>query len=157
MHLLADFIQERVNIPLIHIGEETAKAVNSKGLKKVGLLGTRITMEKEFYHQKLLKNGIEALIPDDTDREYLNYTIYNEFSKDVFTDEARQKYTAIIGRLKEEGAEGIILGCTEIPLLLDEKDFDIPLFNTTEIHAEAAVSFALDLGTGNQATDTGKC
>jgi aspartate racemase len=141
--MMAEFIAERISIPLIHIGEETAKAIEKSELRKVGLLGTKITMERDFYRDKLKQFNIESIIPGDTEREYINKSIFEEFSKEIFTDQAKQKYREIIDSLVQEGAEGIILGCTEIPLLLDQKDFDIPLFNTTEIHAEAAVQFAL--------------
>jgi len=143
MHRYASFIQERINIPLIHIGEETAKAITAQDLKKVGLLGTRITMEKEFYHDKLASWGISTLIPGEEEMQFIDNSIFNEFSKDIFTDSTRKTYKEIISGLVKNGAEGIIMGCTEIPLLLDQKDFDIPLFNTTEIHAEAAVNYAL--------------
>ena len=143
MHMMADFIQERVTIPLIHIGEETAKVIAAQGLNKVALLGTKITMEKDFYRDKLAEQDIESIIPDENDRDFINNSIFEEFSKEIFSDETRLRYSEIIQKMTAEGAEGIILGCTEIPLLLDQKDFDIPLFNTTEIHAEAAVSFAI--------------
>lgn len=144
MHMMADFIQERITIPLIHIGEETAKVIAAKGLKKVALLGTKVTMEKDFFHNKLAEYKIESITPGDDDRDFINNSIFTEFSKEIFTDETRARYTEIIAKLVQEGAEGIILGCTEIPILLKQKDFDIPLFNTTEIHANAAVKFALE-------------
>ena len=144
MHMMADFIQERITIPLIHIGEETAKVIAAKGLKKVALLGTKVTMEKDFFHNKLAEYKIESITPGDNDRDFINNSIFTEFSKEIFTEETRARYTEIIAKLVQEGAEGIILGCTEIPILLKQKDFDIPLFNTTEIHANAAVKFALE-------------
>ena len=144
MHMMADFIQERITIPLIHIGEETAKVIAAKGLKKVALLGTKVTMEKDFFHNKLTEYKIESITPGDDDRDFINNSIFTEFSKEIFTEETRARYTEIIAKLVQEGAEGIILGCTEIPILLKQKDFDIPLFNTTEIHANAAVKFALE-------------
>ncbi len=143
MHMMANFIQERITIPLIHIGEETAKVIAKKGHKKVALLGTKVTMEKDFYHDKLSEFNVEAIIPDDEDRDYINNTIFSEFSKEIFTDEAREGYTKIIEKMVNQGAEGIILGCTEIPILLKQENFDIPLFNTTEIHVDAAVKYAL--------------
>jgi len=143
IHMMATFIQERISIPLIHIGEETAKVIAAKGLKKVALLGTKVTMEKNFYRDKLAEFGINTIVPDPDDREYINMTIFQEFSKEIFTDEARDKYSAIIAKMVKQGAEGIILGCTEIPLLLKQEDFNIPLFNTTEIHVDAAVKFAI--------------
>jgi len=144
MHMMADFIQERITIPLIHIGEETAKVIAAKGLKKVALLGTKVTMEKDFYHNKLAEYNIKGIIPGDEEREFLNRTIFTEFSKEIFTDETRAGYTKIIEDMVKQGAEGIILGCTEIPFLLKQEDFDIQLFNTTEIHADAAVKFAVE-------------
>jgi aspartate racemase len=143
IHIMAEFIEERIGIPLIHIGEETAKVVAREKLKKVALLGTKVTMEKDFYRNKLSEFNIETIIPAKIDRDYIHDTIFSEFSKAVFKEETRKRYALIIDKMKAEGAEGIILGCTEIPLLLKQEDFDIPLFNTTEIHVDAAVSFAL--------------
>lgn len=144
MHMLADFIQERISIPLIHIAEETAKVIATKKQKKVGLLGTKVTMEKEFYKNKLADLNIEAIIPSPAERDFINHSIFEEFSREIFSAETKAGYTEIIAGLVQRGAEGIILGCTEIPLLLKQEDFDVPLFNTTEIHAEAAVKFALE-------------
>lgn len=144
MHMLADFIQERISIPLIHIAEETAKVIDTKKQKKVGLLGTKVTMEKEFYKNKLADLNIEAIIPSPAERDFINHSIFEEFSREIFSAETKAGYTEIIAGLVQRGAEGIILGCTEIPLLLKQEDFDVPLFNTTEIHAEAAVKFALE-------------
>ncbi len=144
MHMLADFIQERISIPLIHIAEETAKVIATKKQKKVGLLGTKVTMEKEFYKNKLADLNIEAIIPSPAERDFINHSIFEEFSREIFSAETKASYTEIIAGLVQRGAEGIILGCTEIPLLLKQEDFDVPLFNTTEIHAEAAVKFALE-------------
>jgi len=149
IHMMAGFIQERIGIPIIHIGEETAKVISSRKLKKVALLGTKVTMEKDFYKNKLSEFNIETIVPGENDREFINSSIFSEFSKEIFTDEARREFIRIIADMKKQGAEGIILGCTEIPLLLNQKDFDIPLFNTTEIHVDAAVRFALD--TANKA------
>jgi aspartate racemase len=142
LHMLAGFIQERISIPLIHIGEETAKVIAAKKLGKVGLLGTRVTMEQDFYRKKLEEYGIMTIIPPEKDREYIHRTIFEEFSKEIFTDEARARYSEIIDELVSAGAEGVILGCTEIPILMRRKAFSVPLFNTTEIHADAAVKFA---------------
>ena len=101
-------------------------------------------MEKDFYRNKLAEFNIETIIPGYDDREFINKSIFEEFSKEIFSNETRSEYTRIISDMEKLGAEGIILGCTEIPLLLDQKGFDIPLFNTTEIHADAAVKFALE-------------
>ena len=144
IHMMATFIQERISIPLIHIGEATAKVIAGEGLNKVALLGTKVTMEKNFYRDKLAEFNIETIIPGQDDREFINRSIFEEFSKEVFSNETRAEYSRIIADMKKMGAEGIILGCTEIPLLLDPKDFDLPLFNTTEIHVDAAVKFALE-------------
>lgn len=143
IHMMADFIQERINIPLIHIGEETAKVIAQQGLYRIALLGTKTTMEKAFYRDKLKEFNIDTMVPADDDREFINNSIFKEFSREIFTEETRKEYTRIISDMVNKGAQGIILGCTEIPLLLDQKDFDIPLFNTTEIHADAAVKFAI--------------
>ncbi len=144
MHMLADFIQERISIPLIHIAEETAKVIATKKQKKVGLLGTKVTMEKEFFKNKLTDLNIEAIIPSPAERDFINHSIFEEFSREIFSAETKASYTEIIAGLVQRGAEGIILGCTEIPLLLKQEDFDVPLVNTTEIHAEAAVKFSLE-------------
>lgn len=143
IHMMAEFIQERITIPLIHIGEETAKVIAGQGLRRVALLGTKITMEKDFYRKKLSEFNIETMVPGDDDRDFINNSIFKEFSREIFSDETRAEYTRIIADMQKEGAEGIILGCTEIPLLLDQKDFNLPLLNTTEIHADAAVAYAL--------------
>ena len=118
MHKIADEVQAAIKIPVIHIAEAVAKAILKNGLKKVGLLGTRYTMQLGFYADHLAKYGIETIIPEQEDIDYLNYTIYNEFSKNIFLPETKARYLKVISKLKERGAEGIILGCTEIPLLL---------------------------------------
>lgn len=144
MHMLADFIQQRIKIPLIHIGEETATVIAKDNVKKVGLLGTKTTMEEDFYIDKLKSHNIETIVPGQEEREYINRSIFDEFSKEIFAEDTRIRYGRIIIELEKQGAEGIILGCTEIPLLLKNELFKIPLFNTTEIHADAAVRFVLD-------------
>lgn len=144
MHLLADEISASVKIPLLHIGDATGEAIAKKGLKKVGLLGTRFTMEGDFLKKKLLeKCGIETIIPAENDREKVHSIIYNELVKGKIKDDSRKIYLEIINKLTANGAEGIILGCTEIPLLVSNKDTDAILFDTTTIHAEKAVEFAL--------------
>ena len=144
MHMLADFIQLRIKIPLIHIGEETATVIAKDNVKKVGLLGTKTTMEEDFYIDKLKSHNIETIVPGPEEREFINRSIFDEFSKEIFAEDTRIRYGRIIIELEKQGAEGIILGCTEIPLLLKDELFKIPLFNTTEIHADAAVRFVLD-------------
>jgi aspartate racemase len=142
-HLLAETVQSKIGIPLIHIAEATAKEIAQHKLTKVGLLGTKITMEQPFYHEKLLNYGISAVTPDENDRAYIHKNIFAELTKEIFTDETRRQYLDIIGMLKRQGAQGIIFGCTEIPILIKQSDLDIPAFDTTKIHARAAVDFAL--------------
>lgn len=144
LHKYADRLQKRINIPLIHIAEATAKEVNDKKLDTVGLLGTKYTMEKDFYTSKLEAANIRTVIPELADREFINETIYNELLKEIFKEKSKKRFLDIMKNLQVRGAEGIILGCTEIPLIIREDDFDLPLFNTTAIHARAAVKFALE-------------
>lgn len=143
MHLIADRLQERLQIPVIHIATATAEAVQAKDIKKIGLIGTRFTMERDFFRDKLTAKGIEVVIPEDDDRGFLHYTIFEELGRNIFSDETKQRYIAIMNKLVEAGAEGIILGCTEIPMLVSDNDVDMPLFDTTAIHANAAVEFYL--------------
>ena len=143
MHKIADEVQVAIKIPVIHIAEAVAKDILKNGLKKVGLLGTRYTMQLGFYTDRLAKYGIETIIPEQEDVEYINYTIYNEFSKNIFTAEAKRNYLNIISKLKERGAEGIIGGCTEIPILIKPGDCTIPIFDTAKIHSEAGVEYVL--------------
>jgi aspartate racemase len=142
-HLLADKLRKRINLPLIHIAEETGKEIAKQKIKKVGLLGTKFTMDSKFYNEKLEQLGIETVIPDDNDRAFIHSTIINEFCKDIFKPETKQKYLDIIEKLKQQGIEGVILGCTEINLLLIQKDLNIKVFDTINIHCKAAVDFSL--------------
>jgi len=144
MHKIADEVQAAIKIPVIHIAEAVAKTILKNGLKKVGLLGTRYTMQLGFYADHLAKYGIETIIPDQEDIDFINYTIYNEFSKNIFLPETKARYLKVISKLKERGAEGIILGCTEIPLLLKQSDCDILLFDTAKIHSAAGVGYVLN-------------
>jgi aspartate racemase len=143
MHKIAGEVQKAISVPLIHIAQVTAAAVQSAGIKKVALLGTKYTMEFDFYPEKLREYGIDTIIPESDDREYVNASIYNELGKGIFTDAMREQYKKIIGRLADKGAEGVILGCTEIPMLIKQADSPIPVFDTTWLHATAAVNFAL--------------
>jgi aspartate racemase len=144
IHKLAENIEISVNIPLLHIGDATAKEIKLKHLSKVGLLGTKFTMEFDFYKGRLKENhGIDVMIPNEEDRNVVHNVIYNELCLGEFNEVSRQNFIAIIKRLVDEGAEGIILGCTEIPLLVKQEYVDVPLFDTTRIHAEAAVEYAL--------------
>ena len=145
MHKIANEIQASINIPVIHIAEAVAKAVQKKGLTKVGLLGTRYTMQLRFYSDILAKYGIDTIIPGQDDIEFINWTIYNEFGKNIFSPETKKRYLEIISKLKKEGAEGIIEGCTEIPVLIKQGDCDILLFDTVKIHSKAGVDHVLSL------------
>jgi aspartate racemase len=143
MHKIADEVQASIHIPVIHIADAVADEIKSKKFHTVALLGTKYTMQLDFYKDRLASKGIQVIIPGEEDIEYINYTIYSEFSRNIFTKEAREKYLAIIEKLQSRGAEGIILGCTEIPLLVKQSDCPVTLFDTASIHSEAAVKFAL--------------
>ncbi len=142
----ADDIEAKVGIPVLRIYDVVGAKVNKSGLKKVALLGTKFTMEQPFYRD-VLKNeyGIEVVTPNATERDYINKVIFDELVRNDIRNESRQEYVRIINRLAdEEGAQGVILGCTEIPLLVHQSDVKIPVFDTTRIHAEAAVDYALN-------------
>jgi len=144
MHRTAEAISAAVAIPLVHIADAAAEAVRKAHLKTVGLLGTRYTMEMEFYRERLeKKHDLRVLIPDEPDRTRVHDVIYTELGHGLIKDTSRAEYLAIIGRLRTRGAEGVILGCTEIPLLVKPGDAAIPLFDTTALHAQAAVEAAL--------------
>lgn len=144
MHRIASEIETEISIPLINVVDETAKAIKRSKIKTVGLLGTRFTMEGTFYTTKLAeKYDISTLIPDSTERDYIHRAIYQEFAIGSFLKSTKTKFLKIIERLIGNGAEGIILGCTELPLLLNTRDVRIPLFDTLEIHLTAAVDFAV--------------
>ncbi|MFW6136962.1 MAG: aspartate/glutamate racemase family protein, partial [Candidatus Aminicenantaceae bacterium] len=145
MHKMADAVSENTRIPLLHIGDVTAEAVQKDGNSRVGLLGTRFTMEQDFYKGRLTgKYGIDVLIPPEDEREIIHKILYQELCLGEIKKRSRDQFHAIINALKSRGAQGIILGCTEIPLLVEQKDFDIPLYDTTSLHARAAVKFALE-------------
>lgn len=144
MHKTSDQVQEKVSIPLLHIADPTAKRIKSVGIKKIGLLGTKYTMEQEFYKGRLVsRHGLDVIIPNKKERQIIHDIIYKELVLGEIKEESREKYKEIIINLKKKGAEGVILGCTEIGLLVKKDDVDIPLFDTTELHAIAAVDFAL--------------
>ena len=144
MHMFADVMEGAVNIPLVHIGDAAGESIRQSGLNKVGLLGTKFTMEKDFLKKRLLdKFGIETIIPDESDRETIHSVIYDELVKGDIRDGSRSAYLHIIEKLLKNGAEGILLGCTEIPLLITPGSTDAVLFDTTKIHAERAVEMAL--------------
>ena len=143
LHKIADALQEKIGIPIIHIGTVTAEAITKKGLHKVSILGTRFTMEQDFVTKKFTEKGIETIIPDEDDRKYIGNNIATELAKNIFTETNKQQYITIINKLIADGAEGIVLGCTEIPMLIKSGDVSIPIFDTAAIHAAAAVDFAL--------------
>lgn len=144
MHKLAHRIETAVGIPLVHIADPTAATVQACGINRIGLLGTAFTMEQDFYRGRLSNTyGLEVLVPEADDRQIVHRIIYNELCAGIVRDDSRQEYRRIIAGLVDKGAEGVILGCTEIMLLVSEKDSSVPLFDTTTLHARAAVDFAL--------------
>ena len=146
MHNMVPEIQKNINTPILHIADATAEEIKVNGIDKIGLLGTRFTMEQDFYRGKLQeKHNIEVTIPLKSEREVIHNVIYQELINGVIKEESRTKFKQIITNLQKRGAQGIILGCTEIPLLIKERDTDLPVFDTTLIHAKKAVEFALSL------------
>ncbi|CAA9199615.1 aspartate/glutamate racemase family protein [Flavobacterium collinsii] len=144
MHLIAERLQEAIDIPIIHIATATAVEIQKEAIKKVGLLGTKFTMELDFFKDKLAENGIETIIPkNDADRDFMHATIFEELGRGLVTEATKKRYLEIANQLIEEGAEGIILGCTEIPLVIKPEDISVPVFDTTLIHSMAAVEFQL--------------
>ncbi len=143
MHIIAKDIEEKTNLKVLHIAQATASAIKEKQLKKVLLLGTKFTMEGTFYKDILNENDIEVIIPNDEDREFIHQVIFTELVRGIVKDESKQKYLSIINSLKEKGIQGVVLGCTEIPMLVKQEDLDIPVLNTTEIHSKAAAKFSL--------------
>lgn len=146
LHYYADDLQKQISKPIVHIAAATANEITAAGLFKVGLLGTKMTMEEGFYKSRLSSSKIDTIVPGDRERAFIHRTILNELLKNIFLDKTKDQFKGIIEKLKEQGAQGIILGCTEIPLLINQTDIEIPLFNTLEIHAKAIADFAL----GNQ-------
>ncbi len=143
MHKIADTVQASVEIPVIHIAAVTADAIAQKKLKTVALLGTKYVMQLDFYKDKLAAKGITVIIPEQPEIDYINNAIYSEFAKGLFLPETKQRFLQIIDQLIAKGAEGVISGCTEIPLLIQPEDCSIPVFDTTMLHAKAAVDFVL--------------
>lgn len=141
MHLCIEAVRNAVNVPVIHIAEATAKVIQAKGISRVALLGTKYTMEKTFYTDVLSDGRIETIIPDQEDRNVIHDIIYGELAKGTINPNSKAKYLDIINRLISQGAQGIILGCTEIPMLISQSDVDVPTFNTTEIHAQAGFEY----------------
>jgi len=144
MHKVASEIEAAISIPILHIADATAERLLTDGVKKVGLLGTRFTMEQDFYKSRLTdKFGIEVLVPNDDDRTVVHDVIYKELCLGEIKPSSKQQYLNIVKRLHEQGAEAVIMGCTEITLLIGQQDTDIPLYDTTAIHAEEAVNWSV--------------
>jgi aspartate racemase len=143
-HVIADRLAQRIGIPLLHIADATARAIRDLGLDRVALLGTKYTMELPFFRDRLAWHGVTSVAPDDDERQYIHHTIHGELARNVIEAETRDRYLRIIDRMvKEDGVSGAILGCTEIPLLIRQSDTKVPVFDTTALHAAAAVDFAL--------------
>jgi len=143
MHKVASQIESAVEVPLLHLVDVTADAIRNSGLERVALLGTRFTMEEPFYRERMMLRKVQTLVPDRGERRIVNEVIYNELVLGVVKDDSRAQYRKIIERLAQAGAQGVILGCTEIELLVGQQDSPIPVFASTALHAQAAVDFAL--------------
>ncbi len=144
MHKTADEVEQHVDIPFLHIADATAEAIKQQKIEKVGLLGTRITMEDEFYRGRLMnKFGLDVIVPEQERRRIVHEIIYDELCLGRIEERSRQKYVTVIDDLVQQGADGIVLGCTEIGLLVSQEDCSVPVFDTTQIHAKAAVDYAL--------------
>ena len=143
MHKVVPQIRQRIRIPILHIAEATAAVLQDAGITRVGLLGTKYTMTQDFYKAKLIEAGIQVVIPDEADVETVNDVIYQELCLGIIREESRQKFRQIIDRLGQAGAQGVILGCTEIGLLVKQADASLPVFDTTQIHATRAAMQAV--------------
>ncbi len=144
MHKIADEVERNISIPLIHVVDEAALVIKSEKINTVGLLGTKFTMEGGYYAEKITeKYGLTVFLPNQEERNYIHDSIYNEFARGTFLNHTKHKFLKIIGNLKQQGAQGIILGCTEIPMLIKQDDVDVILFDTLKIHLKAAVNFML--------------
>jgi len=143
IHKIFERVEKSINTPMLSIVEVTAQAAKSLNLRKVGLLGTKFTMQSEFYHKVFQKYDMEIIVPNQEDQMYVNEVIFNELTYHIIKPESKAGYIEIIWRLRDEGAEGVILGCTEIPLLIQQEDSPIPVFDTTTLHASAALEYAL--------------
>ena len=143
MHKVVNQIKEKISIPILHIAEMTAEKILEKGLKNIALLGTKYTMEQDFYKSKLIEKGINVIIPDKNDIEIINEVIYDELCLGTINSDSKKKFLEIVDKLRNKGVEGIILGCTEIGLLIKNEDTDVPLFDTAIIHAEQAAMYSI--------------
>ncbi|PGA04512.1 aspartate/glutamate racemase family protein [Bacillus toyonensis] len=144
MHKVVEKIKENINIPVLHIADTTAKEIKRKGIQTIGLLGTKYTMEQDFYKSRIEENNIKVIVPVEKNREKLNEIIYTELCLGKITSQSREYYKRVIEELVQKGAQGIILGCTEIGLLIKQEDVLVPIFDTTFIHAMEAVNVALE-------------
>ena len=144
MHKVAPIVQERISVPIVHIADATGDEIIKRGFKRVALLGTKFTMTQEFYTKRLRERGLEVMIPEQDEITTVNDVIFKELCAGKFREESRQEYRNIIKRLQDKGAEAVIFGCTEIGLLLDQKDCEIPVLDTTVIHAKKAAEMAQD-------------
>lgn len=144
MHKHAEYLSKHIEIPLLHIADATADAVLAKGVKRIGLMGTRITMEEDFYKGRLIAKGLDVLIPDKADRAFIDKVLYEETGLGIVKEESANEFYAIGQRMISKGAEGVILGCTEIGMLMQQKHTEIPLFDTTIIHGETAAKLAIE-------------
>jgi len=143
LHQFADRLEKQISVPVIHVATATAKQIKKQGLSTVGFLGTKYTMEMDFYKTRLNRENIKVLMSDAAERKFIHQTITDELLKGIFKEESKAGFLQIMNRLHSQGAEGIVLGCTEIPLLIKQKDTELPLFDTLRIHSLAAVDFAL--------------
>lgn len=144
MHKVVNQIQAKIRIPIVHIADATAEALLQAGITKTALLGTKYTMTQDFYKERLVQKGISVVIPNEQEIEKVNDVIYNELCLGIISDESRKAYVKVIERLKEEGAQAVILGCTEIGLLISQSDSALPVFDTTQIHAQAAAEKVME-------------
>lgn len=144
MHKVVPEMKKYINIPVIHIAEAAYGRIAAKGIKNIGLLGTKYTMQQDFYKSILIDKGLNVIIPDEEDIEFINNVIFNELCCGEINLKSKQKFIEIVEKLKKKGAEGVILGCTEIVMLISQKDIDIPVFDTTAIHAETAAQMSID-------------
>ncbi|MGB8358026.1 MAG: amino acid racemase [Bacteroidales bacterium] len=145
LHQFVERLEQEIDVPIIHIAVATADEITRKKISKIGLIGTKQTMEMDFYKSRLKERGIDTVIPDLNDRDFIQKTISDELLKGVFSDDSRYRFIEISKKLNKRGADGIVLGCTEIPLLLKQEDINIPIINTLIVHAMAAVDFALKI------------
>ncbi|WP_243522186.1 aspartate/glutamate racemase family protein [Bacillus pseudomycoides] len=142
VHQFAEEVEKAISIPLLHIGDVSAEEIVEHDVKRIGLFGTKQTMEQDFYKTKLANYGIETIIPEENERNFIHHVILHELSKGIISHQSKDRFLQIIQKLIKNGAEGILLGCTEIPLLISQKDLSIPVFDTAFLHAKTAVQFA---------------